>query len=676
MEPQTLTTRDDPWRDLRILDALPNAVWTHDALGRTRFVNASYREYTGLSEADGDWLAIVHPDDRERCGASWERARAVGTALALECRLRRADGTYRWHDVRGRPTTATPPLWCVSATDVEEDRHIREQLEYTNAASRLLAASLDAPATINELLDLVTPRFADCCFVDTFDEEGVFVERYIRGDERIVALLRRDLEQRLRAPHRRTGAWTVLETGRPRLRSVDPRQLRANSINDEHYALLCELAATSVLSLPLRVGGQTIGVVSLVAREREQPYSERDVAFFQDLAARTAVAIGNAQAYVREHRIATRLQRAMLPDSVPRVEGLRLDAAYLPADEELLIGGDWYDAFVLPNDRLAVSIGDVAGHGLEAAITMSQIRHALRVAALEQDDPGDILTAVNRALGLGDDMKIATATVAIVDRRTLSMRYANAGHPPPALVGRGGERYQLAYGELPLGIDPEGLYETHAVQLEPGMLAVFYTDGLVETEHDLQRGILRLHEAITAERAEPLPRLARRLIGRVLTAANADDIAILTMQVEGVAQEIKRSDGGAIRWAFQADDASAAHDARSALLAYLRSRGASDSDYQAAEIIFGELVGNVVKHAPGPILIELMWDGEAPTLRVTDRGPGFELRAALPHDVMSESGRGLFLASAFASELAVTRLTEGGARVSATLPVRRQPVAV
>jgi anti-sigma regulatory factor (Ser/Thr protein kinase) len=361
----------------------------------------------------------------------------------------------------------------------------------------------------------------------------------------------------------------------------------------------------------------------------------------------------------------------MLPERLPQVDGIRLDAAYLPSDEELLIGGDWYDAFELPGDKLAISIGDVAGHGLEAAITMSQLRHALRVASLEADEPGDVLTAANRALALSDEIKLATALFAVIDRRTLVMRYANAGHPPPAFVDTNGLAQHLSFGELPLGIDPDCAYDTHSLTLAPGALGVFYTDGLIENQRDMQRGTVLLYEAILAERGAGAARLARRIIGRVLSSSNADDIAILTLSVGNVPLAL-RAETGSVRWAFQADDATAAQDARNALVAYLRSRGSEDSDFGAAELIFGELVGNVVKHAPGPITIELVWDGESPTLRVADRGPGFELRTMLPADLMSEGGRGLFLASTFGADLRVTKVPDGGSRVSATLPVHRQ----
>lgn len=128
-------------------------------------------------------------------------------------------------------------------------------------------------------------------------------------------------------------------------------------------------------------------------------------------------------------------------------------------------------------------------------------------------------------------------------------------------------------------------------------------------------------------------------------------------------------------WSFAAADATEAEWLRSAFGAYLRARGAEDADYYSAELIFGELVGNVVRHAPGPIVVDVRWTGEAPVLSVTDRGPGFALRAALPQDVLAESGRGLFLVNAFSDGVTVEPNPGGGTRVSVVLRIRRKAQA-
>ncbi len=129
-------------------------------------------------------------------------------------------------------------------------------------------------------------------------------------------------------------------------------------------------------------------------------------------------------------------------------------------------------------------------------------------------------------------------------------------------------------------------------------------------------------------------------------------------------------------WSFAAAEAAQAEFLRPAFMAYLRARGAEDSDYDSAELIFGELIGNVVRHAPGPIAVTVRWNSEAPVLVVADRGAGFDVRSALPEGLLSEGGRGLFLVNAFGSRLSAERNSTGGSRVSVVLPIRRKDVSV
>lgn len=126
-------------------------------------------------------------------------------------------------------------------------------------------------------------------------------------------------------------------------------------------------------------------------------------------------------------------------------------------------------------------------------------------------------------------------------------------------------------------------------------------------------------------------------------------------------------------WAFSAAEAAEAEWLRPAFLAYLRARGLPDDDYNSAELVFGELVSNVVRHAPGPIAVLVRWTGPAPTLSVYDRGPGFAIPSGLPADAMAESGRGLFLVGAFADELRIEQQPDGGSIVNVTLRINLNP---
>ena len=130
-------------------------------------------------------------------------------------------------------------------------------------------------------------------------------------------------------------------------------------------------------------------------------------------------------------------------------------------------------------------------------------------------------------------------------------------------------------------------------------------------------------------------------------------------------------------WSFAAAEAAQAEFIRPAFMSYLRARGTDGADYGSAELIFGELIGNVVRHAPGPIAVTVRWNEDAPVLVVADRGPGFfRLHSTLPDALFSESGRGLFLVSAFGNDLVVEQNPTGGSRVSIVLPIRRKTIGV
>ena len=152
----------------------------------------------------------------------------------------------------------------------------------------------------------------------------------------------------------------------------------------------------------------------------------------------------------RKEQIVETLQQIYIPRAFPTVPGISFDAVYVPAEDDARVGGDWYDVFRLPDGRLAFSVGDVAGHGLHAAVTMGAIRQAIYVASLDSPDPAVVLRSVNRVLLL-QQAGMATAIVGFLDPRTRVITYASAGHPPPLVAGPSGARF-LEPGGIPLGI--------------------------------------------------------------------------------------------------------------------------------------------------------------------------------------------------------------------------------
>jgi hypothetical protein len=199
------------------------------------------------------------------------------------------------------------------------------------------------------------------------------------------------------------------------------------------------------------------------------------------------------------------------------------------------------------------------------------------------------------------------------------------------------------------------------VGIPPGSLIVLYTDGLVESTRDVVEGEARLREALELDAVLHSKSPATLIRDLVIPGGARDDVAILTLAL-----------GRETHWSFESDDAVAAQSVRSSFVGALAREVGDQSDLGAAELIFGELIGNVVRYAPGPIDIDLEWNGLVPVLHVLDRGNGFDLRSTLPEDVMSERGRGLYIVSVLGSDLRADRLPGRGNHVRVALPVRRR----
>ena len=227
-----------------------------------------------------------------------------------------------------------------------------------------------------------------------------------------------------------------------------------------------------------------------------------------------------------EEGVVLKLHEALQPQ-LPVHPDIGFSATYIPATNGAS-GGDWYDAFELPDGRIMFAIGDVAGHGVEAVATMSRARLAIIGIALRESDPGNVLERANKAMLR--DAQFATAICGYVDPATLRIKYATAGHPPGIVVGVDGSARVLEYDGLPLGVEDDAAYRTFEIQALHGDLLVLYTDGLIEFDRDViagQRRVLDAFSAIAVRRVDN-PAIALReaiLTGRKQT----DDVAIMTV---------------------------------------------------------------------------------------------------------------------------------------------------
>jgi serine phosphatase RsbU (regulator of sigma subunit) len=234
-------------------------------------------------------------------------------------------------------------------------------------------------------------------------------------------------------------------------------------------------------------------------------------------------------AYDAEKRIADSLQEAIAQRPLPTLPTLRFSATYVPATEETKVGGDWYDALELPNNRVLFAIGDVTGHGIEAAVTMNRARQALISSALLEGDPAAVLGRVNDEM-YRQNAPLVTAVAGFADAGTYEFVYSTAGHPPPLLIEPGRRPRLLDCGSLPLGALGGSRYQLHRIQSVPGATLVLYTDGAVEHSRNVIEGE-ELLIAAAAGAAEANAEDTASFIHKTIFDGRAvgDDVAILTI---------------------------------------------------------------------------------------------------------------------------------------------------
>lgn len=377
-------------------------------------------------------------------------------------------------------------------------------------------------------------------------------------------------------------------------------------------------------------------------------------------------------AYRRSDHIATRLQKAVLPESLPRVPGFSFDSYYQPGPNDLLIGGDWYDAMRLADGRLILSVGDVSGSGLRSAIIMAALRQVIRGIAYINPDPIVMLDAAGKALHAEYPDTYASAFVGVIDPVAMQMRYASAGHPAPLLRRADGSIEKLEDKGMLLGIPEAPGRMAAKVGLSEDSLLVLYADGLIgSTTQDSFSADDKLHAVVAAADILSQESIASTIRDRVLAEQAKDDVTILTVKVclspfrEGGEKEIDRVSC----WSFDVGDGSAAQRARADFAVELRANGGNDDDVYAAEVVFGELIGNVARYAGGTVEVFADWNGPVPVLHVRDQGPGFSHLPRLPHDILSENGRGLYIIAMLTDDFNVTRINGQGSHARAVLSV-------
>jgi anti-sigma regulatory factor (Ser/Thr protein kinase) len=383
-----------------------------------------------------------------------------------------------------------------------------------------------------------------------------------------------------------------------------------------------------------------------------------------------AHALDRDRHYEQERATSTLFQQSLLPPRLPTVAGLAFDAVYETGLNDAQVGGDWYDAFRLLDGRVLLTIGDVSGSGLGAAVIMGVVRQIMRGIAQLHAEPALMLDAADRALKLEYPEVFVTAWVGILDLVGRTLTYTAAGHPPPLLVEANGDVRELNHRTLPIGLRQGHQGRTSTVALSHGSTLWLYTDGLIEAARNIEDGIRRLHDVASRLGSATIAHPAERMRQLVIPDGSPDDVAILVVKTN-----VDESERYLARSHFDSADALAASQARRTFMRSLPENSFSQNDIANAEIVFGELCGNIARYASGPIEVIVDSSGVQTVLHVLDRGAGFRHISRLPADPLSEAGRGLFIISAMTTEFTVSQRSGGGSHARAVL-VGRYPISL
>jgi PAS domain S-box-containing protein len=546
---EALRRSEERYRSL--VQAGAQVVWVTKPDGEVAEDSPEWRWITGQTAEEyltKGWLEAIHPDDRERIEAAWRDSLRSGKVFDHRYRVRSRTGSYKHYDVRAVPIERDGTIieWVGASTDVTAQREAEEM-------RGRLTEQLSAAALRTARLQQATSMLAEALNVEQVVQVIAEVGRSAVGAERSAVAIVDNDRQRLRTvnagglpehegsqpyelPLSAPSVMTAAIQQRRPLLLENPEALRR--LFEDSPGVLRFLAHSDEkawVGLPLLSSGQAIGALRF-SFTRPRQVTEEERVFLEALAGQCALAMERATLYEREHTTAETLQRSLLPDSLPTVPGIILEARCLPVTRNMEIGGDWYDAFRLPDGRLAVATGDVMGKGLTAAAGMGRVRNALRALALTDPRPAAVLAGLDRLFQATEqEEQVTTVAYLVVDPVTGEGIAGNAGHLPPLLLSPDAPpRLDTTAAGTPLGwASPRQQY---AFRLPPGNTAVLYSDGLVENrKRGLDTGLDELVSVASRAPAavvEDPARLLGYLVDQMLAGHEQDDdVTVLVLHV-------------------------------------------------------------------------------------------------------------------------------------------------
>ncbi|GKQ40482.1 SpoIIE family protein phosphatase [Streptomyces sp. A012304] len=561
---------------------------------------------------------------------------------------------------------------ALAAFDSTEQYWARRRLAMLNEAAASIGTTLDVVRTAEELIGILVPQFADFASVDLLDWVLGADEPPAAPDDRIV--LRRVAhgsvhEGTPEAGVRLGGTDTYPPHSAPARALREGRAVLSQAGEPDFMRWIAEHDAQapegrrfrrgvhSMLAVPLRARGTTLGVAVGVRIAHPDDYGADDALFAEELASRAAVCVDNARRFARERTTALALQHSLLPRGLPGQAAVEVAHRYLPSGSTAGIGGDWFDVIPLSGSRVALVVGDVVGHGIPSSATMGRLCTAVRTLADVDLPPDELLTHLDDLVthlaaydGADDDVAElgATCLYAVYDPVTRRLALAAAGHPAPAVVLPDGETrlLPLAPGP-PLGVG--GLpFEATELELPEGSVVALYTDGLVEDrDRDVDRATAELCSALTAPAAS-LDALCDTVLKAVLPEEPSDDVALLLARTRALGADQVAT------WDVDPDPALVAAT-RQAATEQLETWGLEETAF-VTELVVSELVTNAIRYGEPPIQLRLIRDRTL-ICEVSDgSSTSPHLRRAHSDD---EGGRGLLLVAQLTQRWGSRQTTRG-----------------
>ncbi|MFJ4980306.1 SpoIIE family protein phosphatase [Streptomyces coeruleorubidus] len=583
---------------------------------------------------------------------------------------------------RGWPTSLAPlkdadgrvRAVCLTAHSRPEGHLARPRMLLNDAGARI-GTTLDIARTAQELADVAVPWLADFTTVDLLDlpPQGhepasappagavtirrTAVRSVIEGSpESLVAVGQTATYPALSPPAQ------CLATGHPVLYQRANSTIARWADQDPSAAWICEFGTDSMMIVPMRAYGVTLGVVLFSRYQRREPFEPDDLLLAEELTARAAVNIHDARRYTPERTSTITLQRSLLPHALPGQAALEFASRYLPTGTTAGVGGDWFDVIPLSGARVGLVVGDVVGHGIRASATMGRLRTAVRTLADVDLPPDELLThlddlvihlaadegntdpSAETAAGIG-----TTCLYAVYDPVSRRCTLARAGHPSPAAVTPDGAVYFL---DVPPG-PPLGLgglpFEMSEIELPEGSILALYTDGLLQArDHDIDEALDRMFAALSSP-APTLDTICDRILNPVLSHCPDDDIALLIARTRALhADQVAAWD--------LAFDPVIVSQARKHATDQLMAWGLDNAVF-ITELVVSELVTNAIRYGQPPIQLRLIHTDSTLICEVFDSSSTSpHLRRARTFD---EGGRGLLLVAQLSERWGTRHATTG-----------------